>query len=68
MYDLTASVYGYKVIIPILAMPGQTDEMILHSNAIKWLISQMKVTVSGQNITSPANSAQNESECSAVLR
>lgn len=47
LYDLTASVYGYKVIIPVLVVPGQSDEMILGSNAIKWLISQMKVTVSG---------------------
>lgn len=45
-YDLTTSVYGYKVVIPILVVPGQTDEMILGSNAIKWLISQMKKTVS----------------------
>lgn len=58
MYDLTTTVYGYKVIIPVLVVPGQTDEIILGSNAIKWLISQMKETVSGQNITSAVNSAQ----------
>lgn len=60
MYDLTASVYGYKVIIPVLVVPGQTDEMILGSNAIKWLIPRMKEAVSGQNITSPVNSAPND--------
>lgn len=57
MYDLTASVYGYKVIIPVLVVPGQTDDMILGSNAIKWLISQMKDTVGSQIITSPVSSA-----------
>lgn len=61
MYDLTASVYGYKVIISVLVVPGQTDEMILGSNAIKWLILQMKKTVSCQNITSPVTSFQSDS-------
>lgn len=60
MYDLTTTVYGYKVIIPVLVVPGQTDEIILGSNTIKWLISQMKETVSGQNITSLVNSAQDD--------
>lgn len=44
IYDLTVSVYGYRVIVPVLVVPGQTDEMILGSNAIRWLISQMKKT------------------------
>lgn len=48
----------YKVIIPVLVVPGQTDDMILGSNAIKWLISQMKKTLSGQDIGSTVNSAQ----------
>lgn len=61
IYDLTTTVYGYKMIIPVLVMPGQTDEMILGSNAIKWLISQMKETVSGQNITPSMDNAQNGS-------
>lgn len=60
MYDLTTSVYGYKVVIPALVVPGQTDEMILGSNAIKWLISQMKKTVSDQNASSPVNGARND--------
>lgn len=57
MYDLTTSLYGYRVIIPVLVVPGQTDDMILGSNAIKWLISQMKETISSQN---PVNSAQSD--------
>lgn len=27
IYELTASVYGYKVIIPVLVVPGQTDQI-----------------------------------------
>lgn len=34
--------------------------MIIGSNAIKWLISQMKVTVSGQHITSTVNISQDD--------
>lgn len=26
IYDITASVYGYKVITPVLVVPGQTDD------------------------------------------
>ena len=37
MYDLTVSVYGYRVIVPVLVVPGQTNDMILGSSAIKWL-------------------------------
>lgn len=59
MYDLTVSVYGYKVVIPVLVVPGQTDEMILGSNAVRWLISHMKQTVSDLNTSSPVNGTQN---------
>ena len=58
MYDLITSVYGYKVMIPVLVVPGQTDEMILGSNLIKWLISQMKETVG--EFTSPVGSTQGD--------
>lgn len=47
MYGLSVSVYGIMVIIPIVVVvlvPCQTDGMILGSNAIKWLISWIKVT------------------------
>lgn len=60
MYDLTVSVYGFRVVVPVLVVPGQADEMILSSNAIKWLISQMKKSVGGQIASSPENNAQND--------
>ncbi|XP_076747571.1 uncharacterized protein LOC143421761 [Maylandia zebra] len=53
MYDLTVSIYGFKVVIPVLVVPGQADDMILGSNAIKWLISQLKMTVGTQDDAFP---------------
>ncbi|KAL1251788.1 hypothetical protein QQF64_019584 [Cirrhinus molitorella] len=44
MYDLSICVYGCKIIIPVLIVPGQTDEMILGSNAIKSLLTLLKNT------------------------
>lgn len=44
MYDLPVCVYGCKMIIPVLIVPGQTDEMILGSNAIKCLLTTLKNT------------------------
>ncbi|XP_030606074.1 uncharacterized protein LOC115794610 isoform X2 [Archocentrus centrarchus] len=60
MYDLTVSVYGFRVIIPVLVVPGQTDDMILGSNAIKWLISQLKVTLGAQNSPSTVGGIQSD--------
>ncbi|KAL3999269.1 calcium/calmodulin-dependent serine protein kinase [Sarotherodon galilaeus] len=53
MYDLTVSIYGFKVVIPVLVVPGQADDMILGSNAIKWLISQLRMTVGTQDDAFP---------------
>lgn len=43
-YDLSVCVYKCKMITPVLIVPGQTDEMILGSNAIKSLLTLMKNT------------------------
>ena len=42
VYDLEVVIYGFKLLIPILVIPGQTDDMIVGSNAIKLLIHLMK--------------------------
>ncbi len=34
--------YGHAVGVPTLVVPGQRDEMILGTNVIKYIISQMK--------------------------
>lgn len=39
---LEIEVYGYVVNVPMLVVPGQRDEMILGTNVIKYIISQMK--------------------------
>ncbi|XP_037828975.1 uncharacterized protein LOC108247133 isoform X2 [Kryptolebias marmoratus] len=44
LYELTLTVFGFNVMVPVLVVPGQSDEMILGSNAIRWLISQIKVS------------------------
>lgn len=43
-YDLSVCVYKCKMITPVLIVPGQTDEMILGSNAIKSPLTLMKNT------------------------
>ena len=42
VYDLEVVIYGFKLLIPTLVIPGQTDDMIVGSNAIKLLIHLMK--------------------------
>ena len=42
VYDLEVVIYGFKLLIPTLVIPGQTDEMIVGSYAIKQLIHLMK--------------------------
>lgn len=42
LYDLAISVYGFKVIVPVLVVPGQSDDMILGNNVLKWLVAQVK--------------------------
>ena len=42
VYDLEVVIYGFKLLIPTLVIPGQTDDMIVGSNAIKQLIHLMK--------------------------
>ena len=42
IYDLEVVIYGFKLFIPTLVIPGQVDDMIVGSNAIKLLIHLMK--------------------------
>ncbi len=44
MYELELTVYACTMVVPDLIVPGQTDDLILSSNAIKWLIQKMKET------------------------
>ncbi len=61
MYDLPVCVSGCKMIIPVLIVPGQTDEMILGSNAIKSLLTLLKNTDDYWKLISlPSGNGQNE--------
>uniref|UniRef100_A0A8C6TE86 ribonuclease H n=1 Tax=Neogobius melanostomus TaxID=47308 RepID=A0A8C6TE86_9GOBI len=42
LYDLSVLVYGIKVIVPVLVVPGQSDSMILGSNVLKWLMRRIE--------------------------
>lgn len=45
IYDVTVSVYGCKMMISVLVVTGQTEELILGSNAIKPLLTLLRTTV-----------------------
>jgi len=62
MYDLSVCVYGCKMIIPVLIVPGQADEMILGSNAIKSLLTLLKNTDDHWKLVSlPSGNGESES-------
>ncbi len=66
MYELELSVYACKMVVPVLVVPGQTDDLILGSNAIKWLIQKMKETDGyWRLVSSPVNSE--DVECHQFL-
>lgn len=62
MYDLSTCVYGCKMTIPVLIVPGQTDEMILGSNTIKSLLTSLKNSDDYWRLISlPSGNGENES-------
>lgn len=62
VYDLSVCVYGCRMIIPMLIVPGQTDEMILGSNAIKIMLTLLKNTDDYWKLISlPSGDGENES-------
>lgn len=66
MYELELSVYSCRLIIPVLVIPGQTEDLILGSNAIKWLIQKMRETDGYWRLVSrPVNSE--DIECHQFL-
>lgn len=44
IYDLHITVYGCSMTVPTLVVPGQAEELILGTNAIKRLLTQLKET------------------------
>lgn len=45
MYNLDVEVYGCRMMIPMMVVPNQTEQIILGSNAIKHILTQLKSTV-----------------------
>lgn len=44
IYDLNITVYGCPMSVPTLVVPGQTEEFIMGTNAIKELLTQLRET------------------------
>uniref|UniRef100_A0A8C5H551 Gypsy retrotransposon integrase-like protein 1 n=1 Tax=Gouania willdenowi TaxID=441366 RepID=A0A8C5H551_GOUWI len=42
IYDLEVIIYGFKLLVPTLIIPGQEEDMIVGSNAIKKLLHLLK--------------------------
>ncbi len=42
IYQLKMCVYGHSVIVPTLVVPGQKDQLIVGTNVIKYILSQLK--------------------------
>lgn len=63
IYDLEVSVYECKMIIPVLVVPGQADEMILGSNAIKRLMTLLKEKDDYWKLMSMSVHNQNDEHC-----
>ncbi|KAL7865118.1 hypothetical protein SRHO_G00103650 [Serrasalmus rhombeus] len=63
IYEIEMEVYGHAVTVPTLVVPGQRDQMILGTNVIKHILSQLKKTPSYWRVLSqPESSGESEIE------
>ncbi|KAL7833124.1 hypothetical protein SRHO_G00301420 [Serrasalmus rhombeus] len=63
IYEIEMEVYGHAVTVPTLVVPGQRDQMILGTNVIKYILSQLKKTPSYWRVLSqPESSGESEIE------
>lgn len=63
VYQLEMEVYGQAVSVPTLLVPGQRDQMILGTNVIKHILSQLKKTPGYWRVLShPESSGEPEIE------
>jgi hypothetical protein len=63
MYDLDVTVYGCRMIVPVMVVPGQTEQMILGSNAIKHILTQLKNTDGYWRLVSSPDNGQTDDHC-----
>ncbi|KAJ8355216.1 hypothetical protein AAFF_G00085080 [Aldrovandia affinis] len=60
MYNVDVVVYDCKMVVPMLVVPGQTDDMILGSNAIKKILELMRKTDSYWRLVSEPSGGSDE--------
>ncbi|KAJ8367497.1 hypothetical protein AAFF_G00317200 [Aldrovandia affinis] len=60
IYDVDVVVYDCKMVVPMLVVPGQTDDMILGSNAIKKILELMRKTDSYWRLVSEPSGGSDE--------
>ncbi|KAK0137580.1 Retrovirus-related Pol polyprotein from transposon 412 [Merluccius polli] len=63
MYDLDVTVYGCRMVVPVMVVPGQTEQMILGSNAIKHILTQLKSTDGYWRLVSSPDNGQTDDHC-----
>lgn len=62
-FDVEMEVYGYKMSVPTLVVPGQHDELILGTNVIKHILRQSKLCESyWRTVSSPCSTRDAETE------
>lgn len=63
VYQLKMDVYGKLVSVPTLVVPGQRDQLILGTNVIKFILTQLKQTSGYWNVMNrPETSGEPEIE------
>lgn len=66
IYDLDITVYGCRMTVPTLVVPGQTEDLIVGTNAIKRLMAQLRETNDYWRLMSMPSHNQND-ECLEFL-
>lgn len=62
-FDVEMEVYGYKMSVPTLVVPGQHDELIPGTNVIKHILHQSKLCESyWRTVSSPCSTRDAETE------
>ncbi|XP_051757199.1 uncharacterized protein LOC127516500 isoform X1 [Ctenopharyngodon idella] len=55
IHQLKMCVYGFSVVVPTLVVPGQKDQLIVDTNVIKYVLSQLKQSQSYWRVMNQPN-------------
>lgn len=63
MYEVELKVYGERCLVPVLAVPGQRDDLIIGTNLIKFLMHRMKISddywrIVSNGVSEPSSSCE----------